>query len=98
MQVSLFERCRPETVPAAAQPWRVAKMTAPPSFAELIHRAAAIRPDDPAVADGAQGLSWQQLADQVAQLAAGFAGTGLRPDDRVAIQAASSVEFVLCYL
>jgi long-chain acyl-CoA synthetase len=73
-------------------------MTAPPSFAELIHRAAATRPDEPAVADGAQDLSWQQLADQVAQLAAGFARTGLRPDDRVAIQAASSVEFVLCYL
>ena len=73
-------------------------MTAPPSFAELLRRAAATRPDEPAVADGEQGLSWQQLADRVAQLAAAFAHSGLRPDDRVAIQAASSVEFVLCYL
>jgi long-chain acyl-CoA synthetase len=70
----------------------------PRSFTELLGRAAAARPDQLAISDGAQRLSWQQLADRVARLAAALAGTGLRPDDRVAIQAASSVDFVLAYL
>ncbi|MFL6161618.1 MAG: AMP-binding protein [Jatrophihabitantaceae bacterium] len=74
-------------------------MTAPPpSFAELIRQRAASQPDRPAVSDGEQSLSWRQLADALASLAAGFAGTGLLPGDRVAIQAVASTEFVLCYL
>jgi len=73
-------------------------MTAPPSFAALIRRAADRQPDQLAVSDAEQSLSWRQLADRVARLAAAFAGAGLRPDDRVVIQAGSSVEFVLCYL
>jgi long-chain acyl-CoA synthetase len=72
--------------------------TPPPSFAELIRQAAARHPDQLAVTDGDQSLSWQQLADAVARLAAGFAGTGLQPADRVAIQLPSSVEYVLSYL
>jgi long-chain acyl-CoA synthetase len=68
------------------------------SFAELLGRAAATRPDRPAVSDGEQSLSWRQLAERVSRLAAALAGTGLAPEDRVALQAASSVDFVLSYL
>jgi long-chain acyl-CoA synthetase len=68
------------------------------SFAELLGRAAATHPDRLAVSDGEQSLSWRQLADRVAGLAAALAGTGLAPDDRVALQAAGSVDFVLSYL
>lgn len=73
-------------------------MTPPTSFAELVRQSAVARPEQLAVSDGERELSWQQLADLVSRLAAALADTGLRPDDRVAIQAANSVEFVLCYL
>ncbi len=73
-------------------------MTPPASFAELLRQSAATRPAQPAISDGERELTWQQLAERVARLAAALADTGLRPDDRVAIQAANSVEFVLCYL
>lgn len=73
-------------------------MTPPTSFADLIGQSAAARPAQLAISDGERELNWQQLAERVARLAAVFCDTSLRPDDRVAIQAANSVEFVLCYL
>jgi len=74
-------------------------MTAQPSsFAELVRRATAAQPDRQAVADEQRSLTWRELSDSISRLAAALAGTGLRSGDRLALQAPSSVEFVLCYL
>ncbi|HTZ43696.1 MAG TPA: AMP-binding protein [Jatrophihabitans sp.] len=70
----------------------------PSSFSDLLRRAAAARGDQLAVSDGDQRLDWRRLAADTDRLAGAFAGAGLRAGDRVAIQAPSSAQFVLCYL
>ncbi|MDQ2836326.1 MAG: AMP-binding protein [Actinomycetota bacterium] len=70
----------------------------PASFGALVRRAAESRPDEPAVIDADVRWSWAELSRTVARLAAAFVGCGLRVDDRIAIQAASSAEFVAVYL
>ncbi|TQN41260.1 long-chain acyl-CoA synthetase [Blastococcus colisei] len=56
------------------------------SLAELVRAAARRRPDAPAVVAGEQRLTWAELDAAVDRAAAGFAGRGLAPGDRVAIQ------------
>ncbi|SFD86496.1 class I adenylate-forming enzyme family protein [Blastococcus tunisiensis] len=56
------------------------------SLAELVRAAARRRPDAPAVVAGEQRLTWAELDAAVDRAAAGFAGHGLTPGDRVAIQ------------
>ena len=72
--------------------------SAPTSFAELIDHWASSRPDELAVTDGQQRLSWQQLADSTGRLATALGGLGLSGGDRIAIQAPTSIDFVLTYL
>jgi len=70
----------------------------PASFGELLRRAASSRPDEPAVIDAEHRWTWSQLCQAVEDLAAGLVGYGLQPDDRLAIQAPTSAEFVAVYL
>jgi long-chain acyl-CoA synthetase len=70
----------------------------PTSFAELVRRWASVTPQAVAVTEGQQTLSWQQLSDAVAELAYALADRGLTSGDRIAIQAPSSLDFVLTYL
>jgi long-chain acyl-CoA synthetase len=70
----------------------------PTSFGELLRRAAAERPDEVALIDPDGRWTWSQLREQVGDLAAGLVDAGLRPGDRLAIQAPATAEFVLVYL
>ena len=70
----------------------------PASFGELLGRVATERPDDVALIDPDGRWTWSQLREQVADLAAGLVAAGLRPEDRIAVQAPATAEFVLVYL
>ena len=48
--------------------------------------------------DGERRWTWSELRQTVADLAAGLVAAGMRPDDRLAIQAPSTAEFVAVYL
>ncbi|HEY0403301.1 MAG TPA: AMP-binding protein [Blastococcus sp.] len=56
------------------------------SLAALVRAAATQRPDAPAVVAGAERLSWAELDAAVDRAAAGYAGRGLTPGERVAVQ------------
>jgi len=81
--------------PPAADP---AGQRPPACFGELLSRAAAERPDEIALIDPDGRWTWSQLCEQVGDLAAGLVGAGLQPDDRLAVQAPATAEFVLVYL
>jgi long-chain acyl-CoA synthetase len=70
----------------------------PATFGELLQRAAQERPAEIAVIDAEHRWTWSQLRDTVGDLAAGLVAAGLRPDDRLAIQAPTTTEFVTVYL
>ena len=70
----------------------------PATFGELLRRAARDRPADIAVVDDERRWTWSQLRHTVDDLAAGLVGAGLRPDDRLAVQAPTTAEFVAVYL
>jgi acyl-CoA synthetase (AMP-forming)/AMP-acid ligase II len=60
---------------------------------------AALRwPDGPALVDGDVRLTWSELAEQVHRVARCFAAEGVRPGDRVAVQAPNSWHWVLAAL
>lgn len=68
------------------------------SFGELVRRSAASRGTAVAVVDGESRWTWSELNGIVTDLAAALAELGLRPDDRIAIQAPTSAEFLAVYL
>src|SRR4051812_38618169 len=55
------------------------------NVAELVRRAAVNRPDHPALRSYDQVLTWAELDRETTAIAAGLAGLGLAPGDRVAI-------------
>ena len=65
-----------------------------PSLSSLVRAAARRRPDAPAVVSGAQRLTWTELDSAVDRAAAGFAGHGLAPGDRVAVQLPNGVDWL----
>ncbi|MGI8666232.1 MAG: AMP-binding protein [Jatrophihabitans sp.] len=73
-------------------------MAAPASFDELLRRASESRPDELAVIDPDVRWSWATLDRTVSRLASALLGSGLRRDDRLAIQAPTSAQFVALYL
>ena len=70
----------------------------PSTFGDLLERAAADRPAEVALIDADRRWTWLELRQAVADLAAGLVEAGLRPDDRLAIQAPTTSEFVVVYL
>ncbi len=76
----------------------MAAATHPSSFGELIRRAAEARPDDLAVIDADVRWSWAELDGTVSSLAVALGELGLVTDDRIAIQAPTSAQFVAMYL
>ncbi|MBV9822565.1 MAG: AMP-binding protein, partial [Actinobacteria bacterium] len=82
----------------AVDPPTGSNQPAPASFGELLHRAAADRPHEPALIDPDGRWSWSELREQVGRLAAALVGAGLEPGDRLAVQAPATAEFVQVYL
>ncbi|MEV6346326.1 long-chain fatty acid--CoA ligase [Actinoplanes sp. NPDC051851] len=71
----------------------------PASFGAMFLHRAARRPQDEAyrrpLPDGTwQGQTWAATADAVTEIAAGLIALGLQPEDRVAIAAATRVEWI----
>jgi long-chain acyl-CoA synthetase len=64
----------------------------------LLQRAAQERPAELALIDGEHRWTWSELRRTVGDLAAGLVAAGLRPGDRLAVQAPTSAEFVAVYL
>ncbi len=67
----------------------------PRSLYALLDQAAGQHPKGVALVCGVQRLSWQQLHDQVAQLAAGMQAAGIGAGDRVAMLLGNCTEFVV---
>ncbi len=65
---------------------------------QLLERQAALTPEKTALVAGASRWSYGELLRGVRHAAAGFAGLGLGPGDRVLLQLPNIAEFVLCYL
>ena len=61
---------------------------------QLVLRNAESAPGDPAVRDDREEFSYGQLAERAAATAAGLAGLGVAPGDRVAIDLGNSAAFV----
>ncbi len=67
------------------------------TLAQLLERAALRRPEASAVVDGAQRLSYVELAAQAAALARGLCALGVGKGDRVLIALKNRLEHVLAY-
>lgn len=64
----------------------------------LVAAAARRHPDQPAVVDGDTRVTYEQLAEQVAETARAYAARGLRRGDRAAVWAPNRLEFILAVL
>lgn len=58
----------------------------------------AARPDQVALVDGERRLTWAELAERADALSRGFLAAGLEPGDRVAIDLANGIEWVVTLL
>jgi len=67
----------------------------PANVWQMVADAAAANPDGDALIAGETRLSWADVADRSARLAAGFAGLGLAPGDRLALLLGNRIDFVL---
>ena len=67
----------------------------PKSIWAMISDAASRNPDGEALVCGARRMNWREVAQQSAQIAAGFHRLGLQPGDRVAVLLGNRIEFVL---
>jgi acyl-CoA synthetase (AMP-forming)/AMP-acid ligase II len=66
----------------------------PPTVPAAVRRAARLWPDDDAVVEGGQRVSWAGLADRMTRAARAFAASGIKPGDRVAIWAPNSLDWI----
>src|SRR3954447_4909434 len=67
----------------------------PKSIWDIVAEAAHRNPDGEALVCGVRRLTWREVGAQSAEIAAGFAGLGLVPGDRVAVLLGNRIEFVL---
>lgn len=67
----------------------------PHSVYALLTDAVALRPDGDGIVDGAVRRSWSDVKRHADELAAGFAGAGLRPGNRVGLLLGNSASFVI---
>jgi non-ribosomal peptide synthetase component F len=70
----------------------------PKSIPAMVADAVAVNPDGEALVCGDRRMTWRELAQQSAQIAAGFAKFGLKRGDRVAVLLGNRTEFVLTML
>ena len=67
----------------------------PKSIWAMIADAAAQNPDGEALVCGERRMTWREVAQQSAEIAAGFRKLGLQSGDRVAVLLGNRIEFVL---
>jgi long-chain acyl-CoA synthetase len=67
----------------------------PKSIWAMVADAASRNPDGEALVCGSRRLTWREVAQQSAQIAAGFRKMGLQSGDRVALLLGNRIEFVL---
>ncbi|ANW02585.1 class I adenylate-forming enzyme family protein [Bradyrhizobium icense] len=70
----------------------------PRSIPAMVAEAVATNPDGEALVCGATRMTWREVAQQSAQIAAGFQKLGLQRGDRVALLLGNRIEFVLAML
>jgi long-chain acyl-CoA synthetase len=70
----------------------------PKSIWAMVADAAAKNPDGEALVCGDRRMTWREVAQQSAQIAAGFQNFGLQGGDRVALLLGNRIEFVLAVL
>jgi acyl-CoA synthetase (AMP-forming)/AMP-acid ligase II len=66
----------------------------PPTVPAAVRRAAERWPDEEAVVDGGQRITWAGLADQMSRVARALGASGVRPGDRVALWAPNSLTWI----
>src|SRR5712672_2757463 len=67
----------------------------PKSIWAMVSAAAARNPDGEALVCGSKRMTWREVAQQSAQIAAGMRKLGLQSGDRVALLLGNRIEFVL---
>jgi acyl-CoA synthetase (AMP-forming)/AMP-acid ligase II len=70
----------------------------PKSIPAMVAEAVARNPDGEALVCGATRMTWREIAQRSAQIAAGFQKLGLQRGDRVAVLLGNRIEFVLTML
>ena len=70
----------------------------PKSIWAMVSDAAARNPDGEALVCGVRRMTWREVAQQSAQIAAGLQRMGLQGGDRVALLLGDRIEFVLAML
>ncbi len=68
------------------------------TFYSLLSAVANVRPEDVAVRDGRQSLTWSELKRKVDSLAAAYCAQGLVPGDRVSIWMSNKVETIIAFI
>ena len=67
----------------------------PASIWAMVAEAASTNPDGEALVCGDERMTWREVAQKSAQIAAGFKEIGLLPGDRIALLLGNRIEFVL---
>src|SRR5580698_11592966 len=70
----------------------------PKSIWAMVSEAVSKNPDGEALVCGARRMTWRQVAEQSASVAAGLQKIGVRHGDRVALLLGNRIEFVLAML
>jgi HIP---CoA ligase len=70
----------------------------PTTVPAAVRRAARLWPEDEAIVDGDQRLTWAGLADRMTRAARAYAASGVRPGDRVALWAPNSLSWLVAAL
>ena len=67
------------------------------SYGDLLDRAAAQRPDNIAVVDDKNRITYTELREKVARFAIALIEIGVKPHDRIVIQLPNRHEFVVAF-
>jgi long-chain acyl-CoA synthetase len=67
------------------------------NLADVVHRAAGVSPDKPALVSAGGSVSWAELDDRVDRVAAGLLSRGHVAGERIGVLLTNSIEFAVAY-